>query len=249
MLSDHSKSNGQPAEDSQIIPSRERWDQNIAYSEPVSYYHFAGLNDTDGSVIMDFSDDTYLLDSEKYWFGFANDSASTSRPDPQQAQGQTMGIIVSATTNDNPLDEMPLVWPNYLTNKDNYLVRAERHFDIYTAFVVRDRANPGGPFDILAHFAWHGFWEFALTRHRNTLGAPTASDEQSDFWADPFVKGPPQDAKIAQQIARASRDDEMYNPNARAKLVAVLNATADNTWMKAFRRWNPKIHAAARFVA
>jgi hypothetical protein len=80
------------------------WDIGFiqVFSEPVSYYHFAGLNDIDGSVIIDFSDDTYLLDSEKNWFGFSNDSASTSRPDSQQAQGQTMGIIVSATTNDNP---------------------------------------------------------------------------------------------------------------------------------------------------
>ena len=62
------------------------WDIGFiqVFSEPVNIYHFAGLHDTDGSVILDFSDDAYLLDSEKYWFGFTNDSASTSRPDPQQ---------------------------------------------------------------------------------------------------------------------------------------------------------------------
>jgi hypothetical protein len=226
------------------------WDIGFiqVFSEPVNIYHFAGLHDTDGSVILDFSDDAYLLDSEKYWFGFTNDSASTSRPDPQQAQGQAMGIIVGATMNDNPTDKMSLDWQNYRTNKRNFLIRAQRQFDITTAFVVRERANTGAPFDILGHFAWHGFWEFAFTWSRKNPTTPTVSDEQSDFWADAFVKGPPQDAKIAKQIARASRDDEMYNPNARAQLNAVRLADADNDWMKAFRRWNPKISAAARFA-
>jgi hypothetical protein len=32
-------------------------------SEPVNTYHFAGLDDTDGSLIMDLSDDTYVSPS------------------------------------------------------------------------------------------------------------------------------------------------------------------------------------------
>jgi hypothetical protein len=215
-------------------------------NESVSSYYFAGANSSEGSVIIDFAEkpSRYILDCEE------NSGPLRNSPPPAQITapfpGTEMRVVYSATTNDHPVDTMELVWENFATKKDNYLIRAQKTIALCTAFVVRDRSVPG-PFSILSYVTWHAAWDFTLTRYQMSDRPPQVSTLKATFKADPPVRGAHLDKNVARQIANASPSDKIYNVIAKAQLHSVVNATANTKLIKCFDHWEARVNAAPRF--
>jgi hypothetical protein len=228
-----------------------RWDIGFIQlmNESVSSYYFAGPDSSDGSVIIDFAENPsqYILDCE--------DNSAPLRNSPPPAQiaapfpGTAMRVVYSATTNDHPVDTMELIWTNFATHKDNYLIRAQKKIDVCTAFVTRDRnSSSPGPFSILAYVNWHAAWDFKLTHHPETGRPPGVTTLQATFTADPPVRGAPADKNVARQIANASASDKNFNDIAKAQLHSVINATANTNWIKSYETRDARVNAAPQFT-
>ena len=222
------------------------------FSSPFDTYYFAGPENSDGSMIIDRSIGASLLDSEQKFSPFQTPLRAEERPDAQQKTQSPTSIVITAKGYDNPDAHMVLELTNFRTKKTNYLVRVRRGYDVVTAFVARDRTDKGKPYQILAHFAWHGFWAFNFMRTIVTdpiiiINDPIVTNVVSYFRADQVIKGAPTDSKIAQQIMRASKHDKLYNDVGREQIPRVINATANNDLVKAFTQWHPEMGAGRLF--
>jgi hypothetical protein len=226
-----------------------RWDFGFIQliNEAVCSYYFAGSDPTKGSVILDFATNPsdYLLDCLEGSAPFQNRAPPTELT--AQYPGAPMRAVFRASADDNPYNIMELTWLNFATNTDNFLIRAQRTTNLYTALVARDKSVPG-PFRILAYVTWHAAWDFNFTRHLNTNQAPVVSTLKATFTADPPVRGAPVDKDVARQIANASSSDKTYNDKARGELHSVVYATANTNLIKAFTHWDARVNAAPRFI-
>jgi hypothetical protein len=225
-----------------------KWDIGFIQliNESVCSYYFAGSNNSDGSMIVDLAQNpsSYFLDCEEGSAPFKKRTPPEERT--IQFPGQAMKAVYGSYTDDQPYDEMSLTFINFATDKDNYLIRAQKEINFYTAFVARERS--AGPFGILAYVTWHAAWDFNLTRRLNTKTPPVVSTLKTTFTADPPVRGAPLDKNVARQIANASPSDEIFNVTAKNELLSALRATADTKLVKSFDHWDARVNAAPRFI-
>jgi hypothetical protein len=146
--------------------------------------------------------------------------------------------LVTVASHDHPHKDFPLAWPNDSTGKDNYLYKAEREFEMITAFVAIDLDT--GKRHILSHLKWGAKLdadiEWALA---GTEANPRVT---GNFHADPTATlGAPTDRMLETMILTSGPSDPMFNSEAKKTDAIVLRATKSDSDVSIQKTWSPTV--------
>lgn len=203
--------------------------------QPLQRLTYAGVTPEDGSMVM-----TLTEASPQYRLDNADPAtAPYSHRDPAVpvlgSRGRS-GFGNSAFDHPNA-GNLFLVAKNYVTGKTNYLIRAQKQYFFFTAFVAKDTLNRrSSDYVTLAHVRWMILWDAGIWYNTASFAANPFMMRRK-FDVDPVVRaGAP--AEFRRMIERPTTDPrEMFGAINREQFNSAFNTTSDNRNCQASDKW------------
>jgi hypothetical protein len=210
---------------------RKSWDFHLLtlYKAVKDVALYAGKEPPDGSMSLNFAGRTHYTGHGKFLLDSIPDIAPyyNLHPFTITAASASGGVYLATVVSyDHPHAQVPLSWPNDSTGKDNYLYKAEREFELITAFVAIDLDT--GKRHILSHLKWGANldadidWALAGTEAKGRVTGRFHADLTATL-------GPPTDRALETMILTAGSGDPMYNSEAKVAQAKVLRATKSDS--------------------
>jgi hypothetical protein len=148
--------------------------------------------------------------------------------------------MVTIVMDDHPFNDLPLSFPNFESNKDNFLCTAYKRFAVDTAVVVHDMTDLSKPKRImLGKVSWGA--EVACKIRWTKSGDDTLSVNPAEFSVKRFYCTDPvqgADDDLAAEIAKLDDDTQTFNDAANDAFRAVMGSTNSKRNVQVSGKWH-----------
>lgn len=204
--------------------------------EPVARATYAAPNPVGGSLVLDLTEKNiqFRLDSRTSSAPYPDQKVAQSATGPGGSSQRRNGFV------DHPNDAFPMVWENYLTGANVFLVRLQKQIYFHTAFVAKDKLNRRSTDYIpLANVIWNAAWDFGIAWSKDETDAfqPAPYGLFSTFGVGDVSKTYPPRELAKMFESPTTQASEMYGDIHAGFMAAALGANADNANCHAFRWW------------